>query len=75
MIHTGQVHPDIRCQQVAACGAPEQPPLGAAHHGDTIPPPNVPPWLRYSQLNYGIMTALWSPNSPNYSLEIYYLIW
>ena len=41
------------------------------HH----PPPNVPPWLCYSQLNYSIMTSLLSPNSPNYSLEIYYLIW
>lgn len=29
----------------------------------------------YSQLNYSIMTSLLSPNSPNYSLEIYYLIW
>lgn len=66
---------DIRCQQVAACGAGSSRPLGAAHHRDTIPPPNVPPWLCYSQLNDGIMTSLLSPNSPNYSLEIYYLIW
>lgn len=50
-------------------------PLGATCHCDTIPPPNVTLWLCYSQLNYSIMTSLLSPNSPNYSLEIYYLIW
>lgn len=41
---------------------------------DVITPPNVTPWLCYLQLNYIIMTSLLNPNSPNYSLEIYYLI-
>lgn len=41
---------------------------------DVITPSNVTLWLCYLQLNYIMMTSLLNPNSPNYSLEIYYLI-
>lgn len=59
------LHAGCRRRRPPGSGTPRR------HH----PPPNVSPWLCYSQLNYSIMTSLLSPNSPNYSLEIYYLIW
>lgn len=67
----GIMVPTGGCTQGAGAAAPPGSCTPQRHH----PPPNVPPWLCYSQLNYSIMTSLLSPNSPNYSLEIYYLIW
>lgn len=44
--HRASVHPRAsRCPQVAVCRAGSSRPLVAACHWDTIPPPNVPPWL------------------------------